>query len=215
MQTTIRRSTAQRRHQIARAVLEIIEKKGIAAFTTTTLAREVGVTSGALFRHFESRDEMLLEAVRYAATKIDATFPDDTLPAEDRLLRFARDRVRLLRSEPGIVWLLTTEQARLALSGDAVALLEERIQRSRRFVLDALREGAAQGTIRNDIKPSELLVLVMGTIHALRGVAGASQTGTTTHSRNTNRILSALMKMIAPDSSHKRRTRTKKGESKK
>ena len=42
------------------------------------LGREVGVTSGALFRHFPSRTAMLDEAAKRAVALLEATFP----PAE-------------------------------------------------------------------------------------------------------------------------------------
>jgi len=215
MQESTRKSSAERREQIAQTVLRMIGEQGISAFTTTALAREVGVTSGALFRHFDTRDEMLRESVRYATEMIDATFPDNALSPGDRLMAFARNRVHLLQSEPGIVWLLTSEQARLALTGDAVELLEKRVKRSRQFVLDAIREGVTEGSIRDDINPDVLLVLVIGTIHALQGRAGTHKAAATARSRNSDRVLKALMKMIAPNSPVKAATRNKKGEAKK
>ena len=57
----VRKPSAERRVEIAQAVLRIIGEQGITSFTTTALAKEIGVTSGALFRHFASRDEILQE----------------------------------------------------------------------------------------------------------------------------------------------------------
>lgn len=198
METRTRKSSPERREQIVRAVLRIIGESGITAFTTTTLAREVGVTSGALFRHFATRDEILRESVRYAADRIDQTFPDNSLPAAERLVQLARNRVRVLGSEPGIVWLLRSEQAYLALPSDAVTLLQICVKRSRQFVLDAIREGVSQGSIRDDIEPEILLVLVMGTIHSLFGMPGAGRSAKGKHPQDPDRILAALMKLIAP-----------------
>jgi AcrR family transcriptional regulator len=198
MVTVVRKASAERRVEIARAVLRIIGEQGITSFTTTALAKEIGVTSGALFRHFASRDEILQETVRYAVVKIEETFPDRSLPATERLLQLARNRVRLLGSEPGIVWLLRSEQAHLTLPKSAVKLLDSLINRSRQFLLDAIREGARQGTIRDDIKPDILLVLVMGTIHALLGMPGIRRPSKRKLSPDPELILSALMRMIAP-----------------
>jgi AcrR family transcriptional regulator len=198
MVAVVRKASAERRVEIARAVLRIIGEQGITSFTTTALAKEIGVTSGALFRHFASRDEILQETVRYAVVKIEETFPDRSLPATERLLQLARNRVRLLGSEPGIVWLLRSEQAHLTLPKSAVKLLDSLIKRSRQFLLDAIREGARQGTIRDDIKPDILLVLVMGTIHALLGMPGIRRPSKRKLSPDPELILSALMRMIAP-----------------
>ncbi len=193
-----RRPRAERREQIAQAVLHIVGTTGIASLTTTAVAREIGVTSGALFRHFTSREEILREAVRYATRKIDETFPDETLPASERIVALAKNRWEVLRSEPGIAWLLRSEQASLALPNDSVRLLRGRAKRSRQYILDAIEDGVAQGSIRADIAPELLLVPIMGTIHAVLGMRGIRGKRSIKESSDPDAVLSALMRMIAP-----------------
>jgi AcrR family transcriptional regulator len=197
--TTIRRSGAARREEIAKTVLQIIGHRGLGALSTTTLAAEIGVTSGALFRHFASRDEMLEAAVHYALQRIDATFPAASLSPLERVMGLARNRVHLLGSEPGIAWLLRSEQAYLSLPPDAVSRLREAGARSRRFLVDALADGARTGSIRNDAEPEVLVVPVMGTIHALAGMTGVHG-GLSAGRRRTNvdDVLSALEHMLMP-----------------
>ncbi len=210
MGVLIRKTTAERREQIAQAVLRIIGEQGITSFTTTALAKEIGVTSGALFRHFASREEILQETVRYAVVKIEETFPDSSLPATERLIQIARNRVRLLGSEPGIVWLLRSEQAHLNLPKGAIDLLGSLIKRSQKYLLDAIREGGKQGTIRDDVQPDILLVLVMGTIHALLGMPGIRRPSTRRHSPDPDVVLSALMRLIAPGQTTKKENQPRK-----
>lgn len=201
MRTQTRKPGAQRREEIARAVLRIIGERGLAALTTTTLAEEVGVTSGALFRHFASRDEILQEAVRYAMTRLEDTFPDASLPPVERLLVLARNRVRVLGSDPGLAWLVRSEEAHLALPEAAVVELRGLVDRSKRTLLEALREGAAQGSIRGDIEPEVLLVLVMGTIHAMVGMPGIHRATRTRRQDGPERVLLALQRVLAPPQS--------------
>lgn len=198
MQNTIRKSSAVRREEIAVAVLRLIGERGIASLTTTTVAAEVGVTSGALFRHFRSREAMLQEAAQYALAKIESTFPDPDLPPLERLLAIAENRVRVVGADPGVAWVLRSEQAYLSLPADAVACLRGLVKRSKRFVLTALRDGCADGTIRTDIEPETLFVPVMGTIHALIGMAGLHATAGRTRASSTARVLAALAVLLAP-----------------
>lgn len=198
MQNTNRKSSAVRREEIAVAALRIIGERGFASLTTTTLAAEVGVTSGALFRHFDSREAMLHEAAQYALTKIEATFPDPTLSPLERLLTMADNRVRIVGADPGVAWVLRSDQAYLSLPADAVASLQNLVKRSKRFVLAALRDGAADGTIRTDIEPEILFVPVMGTIHALIGMAGVHSAAGRTRGCSTGRVLAALAVLLAP-----------------
>jgi len=198
MESTIRKPGAMRREEIAQAVLRIIGQRGLTKLTTTTIAAEVGITSGGLFRHFASRQEILSEAVRYGIAKIEASFPEDTLPPAERLCELARRRVHVLASEPGLAWLLRSEQAFLVLPMEAVGWLAEIIKRSRLYVLTALREGAAEGTIRDDIEPEILIVPVMGTIHALIGMTGMRRWAAGEGKEDPEIVLNALMRMIEP-----------------
>ncbi|MBU2500819.1 TetR/AcrR family transcriptional regulator [bacterium] len=198
MQNTKRKSGAVRREEIAVAALRIIGERGIASLTTSTLAEEVGVTTGALFRHFKSREAILQEAARHALAKIESTFPDPTLPPLERLLALAENRVRIVGADPGVAWVLRSEQAYLSLPPDAVAQLRDLVRRSKGFVLTALRDGSADGTIRTDIAPETLFVPVMGTIHALIGMAGIHATAGRTRGSSTARVLAALAILLAP-----------------
>lgn len=205
MGARIRKPGTERREEIVKAVLRIIGERGLTSLTTTTLADEVGVTSGALFRHFASRDAILRETVRYALARIEETFPDASLPPTERLLLLARSRVRVLGSDPGLAWLLRSEQAYLTLPEDAVERLRDMVERSRRFLLSAVREGIAQGAIRDDIEPEALLLPIMGTIHALVGMPGVHRLAGGGHRPAPDYVLSALERMLSPPENAKRR----------
>lgn len=201
MSAQTRKPKAERREQITQAVLRIIGQQGMNALNTTTLAEEVGVTTGALFRHFPTFEAILEGAVEYALARIDETFPDPDLPPLERMSQLARNRVKLLGSNPGLSWLLRSEQAYLTLPGESASRLRDVVRRSKRFVLEAIRDGAAQGSIRRDIKPEVLLVPIMGTIHALIGMPGMRKIAGRGSRPDTDRILSALLQMLAPASS--------------
>jgi AcrR family transcriptional regulator len=193
MQIKTRQTRAVRREQVVGTVLRIIADQGVSSLTTTLLAKEIGVTSGALFRHFATREEILGETVRHVAETIDGTFPDDSLPAAKRLGQLVKNRIGALTREPGLGWFLHSDQAPLTLPDDAVALLQSCARRSRTFVLDALREGAADGSIRNDVDPEHLSVMVLGTVHALIGRARTPATP-----RDVDGVVAALMRVLAP-----------------
>jgi AcrR family transcriptional regulator len=217
MPTRTRRPTAERRTEIAEAALRIIGERGLTSLTTATLAAEVGVTSGALFRHFTSRDAILAESVRCAVERIEATFPDPALAPPERVLELARSRVRLLGSDPGLAWLLRSDQAYLTMPESAVTQLRDLVVRTRKYLFDAIRQGAADGTIRNDIEPEVLVLTVMGTIHALIGLTGLHRQATSARRPDTERVLSGLARLVAPPAAtapsrqvHKTRGRTRR-----
>jgi len=198
MRSTTRKPAVKRREEIAQAVLRIIGERGLTSLTTATIAAEVGVTNGALYRHFASLDEILTETVRYGVERIEATFPERPLPPLDRLLALARNRVRVLGDDPGLAWLLRSEQAYLSLPADAVDRLRDAVRRSRQFLLRALREGAEGGSIRGDIEAELLLVPVLGTIHAVIGTGEAHRRQARDKQPDPERVLSALARLLEP-----------------
>jgi AcrR family transcriptional regulator len=194
----MRKPAAERRLQIGEAALRIAGREGVTALTTANLAQEVGLTTGALFRHFPTLDDVLREAVRQGLERMEATFPDPSLPALERIAALARNRVAILSRDPGLAWLVRSEQALMALPSDAVDSLQEFVSRSRRFLLEAIQEGARRGSIRKDIEPEALLVSVAGTIHALVGMPGAHRLARGSRMVEPERVLSGLMRMLAP-----------------
>lgn len=198
MDTTTRKPRAVRREQIVGAVLRIISEEGIGSLTTTALARDIGVTSGALFRHFDTRDEILEETVRYVAEAVNRTFPDPSLPPAERLYRLATSRIEALTSQPGIGWFLHSDQAALSLPPAAVAHLGDCARRTHAFVLGALKDGVGVGSIRGDIPAEHLLVMFLGTIHAFVNRARLRQ-----NALDVEGIVRALMLVIAPHDRNK------------
>ena len=61
-QADIRLSTQERQQQAVAVVTELVSELSPGEITTTDVARRMGVTQGALFRHFPSKDA-LWEAV--------------------------------------------------------------------------------------------------------------------------------------------------------
>ena len=188
-----------RRVEIAQAALRVIGQRGASSLTAAALAEAVGVTSGALFRHFASMDEILEQAVEWAVTRVDATFPDPELPARSRLLQMAQGRVELIRSTPGLGWLLLSDQVYLTVPAPAVDALRALVKRSRGFLLAAIEQGVSEGSLRADIEPKTLLVLLGGTIHALAGASGVHGGRSVGRpSQDPGHVLEALLTLMAP-----------------
>lgn len=58
----VRKDRTERRQEILDATLHIISEQGLEGATVTRIAAAVGITPGALYRHFESRAALIAEA---------------------------------------------------------------------------------------------------------------------------------------------------------
>ncbi len=163
----LRRTTEARQAELIDAALHIIATRGIAALTTRSLAERVGLTSGAIFRHFASIDALIEAVVVRVESVMESTFPPSGLPPGERLDRFVEARSTAVGGQVGIMQLMLSEQFILALSEGGSARLAACAQKTRTFVLTCLREGQAAGWFRTDIDAGALVVVVMGTIQML------------------------------------------------
>jgi len=162
-----RRSSKDRQVELTDAALDIISTRGIAALNTRSLAEQVGLSSGAIFRHFDSLDALLDAVVARVEVVLESTYPPAALPAAERLERFVDARSAVAASQFGIVRLVLSEQFLLALPESGSARLSACVRRSHEFVRDCLRDGQETGQFRTDIDADALAVIVMGTIQML------------------------------------------------
>ena len=194
-----RKTSAERQVEIIQAVLKIIGEQGFSSLKTNSIAAEVGISSGAIFRHFSSLENIFRQVVTYCITKIEETFPDTSLPPLERLKTLITNRVMLFDASPGLAWLLRSEQSLLILPEDSVVSLKEMTIKSKNYILDLLKEGMASGIIRTDIEAKNLLIPVVGTTHTIIGIHGISS-GESYSKTEFDQALLALERLItSPD----------------
>jgi len=162
----MKRRPGDRQSDIADAILRLAGREGIGALTMERLGREVGLTSGALFRHFPSRTAMLNEAAQRAVAVLEATFPPAELSPMDRLRHFVVARARVAAEHGGVPQLVFSEQFGKALPPKGARAVRAVVLRTRDFVVEALREAAARGEVRHDVPAEELALTVIGAIFA-------------------------------------------------
>jgi AcrR family transcriptional regulator len=198
MTSTLRKPSSVRRLEIARAALRVIGERGATSLTAASLAGEVGLTPGALFRHFDSIDDILAAAVDMAIEAVEATFPPADLPPVERLRTLALRRIELISGTPGLAWLLLSDQVYLCVPEAAVARLRALVKRSHGYLLAALQEGIQRGELRTDLEPGTMLPIFTGTVHSLimsRGVHKSASASS--NPPDPERVLDSLLALLA------------------
>ncbi len=202
----LRRASSTRKVELADAALHIIATKGIAALSTRSVAEQVGLSSGAMFRHFATVDALLDAVAVRVDSVLDATFPPADLPARDRLERFIEARSTAVGAQLGIMRLVVSEQFFLALPPDASSRLAACVRKSRAFVVACLREGQEVGDFRRDIDAEALSVIVVGTIRMLALSASPHSSRSPARTEGAS-VRAALFALLAPVSAAPRKPR--------
>lgn len=142
-----RKSTEIRREEIKRAVLEIIDREGLHNLSTRKLAGEVGLTEGALFKHFASKREMILAIVDEVEEVLMTALrhvAQTERAADERLFDFLCTHIRYLVAHKGITILLFSEAAHAndsELKSRLLRVLNGQKQLAKRIVNDGITAG--------------------------------------------------------------------------
>jgi AcrR family transcriptional regulator len=92
------------REQVLLAAREMLEKKGIHAFSMKELATRLGVTEPAIYRHFEGREALVGEVALRGALEFSDALERATLGVDDpfeSMRRYGRAYVRYCHANPG------------------------------------------------------------------------------------------------------------------
>lgn len=164
---TVRQPTEARRQQIADAALKVIAEQGLGRFTTQAIAAEVGITDGTLFRHFDSKEDIVLAALDRIEERLFEGFPPTDPDPLVRLEQFFRFRAALVGANPVIARLAFSDELRHAAGERGARQVQTWKERSLEFVVACVEEAAAQGRLPAGLPTREIAVMVLGTLIAL------------------------------------------------
>jgi AcrR family transcriptional regulator len=162
-----RRTTDVRKAQIVDAAMHIIASKGSRKFTAKLLGARVGVTGGAIFRHFKTMDEIVEAVIGRFEEILFEDFPPKAADPIERLGIFFQSRVRAIVDNPHVSRLLLSDHLAQAGGRTQAKRLAEFKRRSHHFVMECLHEAQKSGMIRGSAGPEEGTILVLGSIFAL------------------------------------------------
>ena len=107
-----RENTDIRQEQIKQAVLEIISSDGLKKLSISNLARRIGMSDGAIFRHFHTKNEIIASIINDVQRDLISGLRKIATSLEDpetRLEKFIFSSVNYLTGNKGITMLLFSE----------------------------------------------------------------------------------------------------------
>jgi AcrR family transcriptional regulator len=155
---------SERQQQIVDAALKIVASKGCRRLTAETLAAEVGITGGALYRHFTGLDQLVDIMVDRIGAVLLQGFPPQASDPLERLRLFFVQRAAAVRANPPLARLLFFDHLASACGVLSSKRMEETKQRLRGFVGDCLQEASDSGTLAPGLTVEACSLIVLGSI---------------------------------------------------
>jgi AcrR family transcriptional regulator len=159
-----RQSTEIRQEQIKKAVLDIIFRDGLDQLSTRNLAQRVGITEGAIFRHFKSKRDIMLSIMHDVKSGLIGELRQITLSAEGsekRLFSFLCRHVKYLIENKGITILLFSEAAHMN-DKELKENLHEILSEQKSLISKIIKDGMAEGLWNKKLEGEDIATIYMG-----------------------------------------------------
>jgi AcrR family transcriptional regulator len=167
MQTRL--PTMERQAEIVAAALRLARDASPTLITTADIAAAVGVTQGALFKHFPTKDAIWVGAMRWVREQLlqalEAAADASATPL-DALAGMFRAHVDFVVAHPGVPRFIFHE---LQQPVDSPAKQEVRavLQAYRRLLLGVIDRALAQGSVVSDLDREAAATSFIGLIQGL------------------------------------------------
>lgn len=172
-----RENTLVRQRQIISAARKLIAKYGSEHVTVRRMAKEIGVSEGAIYRHFKSKRDVLSFLVDDIEDNLIADIENNYsagLSALETLERIIMSHISSIEQRKGVSFQVIAEIVSL---GDKKLnkKIYDVINKYTGRIKDILTEGVKAGVIRPDIDPEATATLFFGMTQGVVNIWALSQ----------------------------------------
>lgn len=156
---------SDRQVEIIKAAGKILTYSGVHGLTIKNLAREMNFSESALYRHFSSKEEIIIALLQYLADNMDKRYRkaiSNEQSADEKLTALFQNQFSFFKEYPQFV---------VAVFSDGLMEESERINETilkimevkMKHLMPVIAEGQQKGIFTNNITSEELIHIVMGT----------------------------------------------------
>lgn len=158
-----------RQLEIIEVAGKILTVSGVSGLTIKKLAKEMQFSESALYRHFESKEDIIVAMLNYLSEGIDARLTlvnnsKDTI--EDKFKAIFQNQFVFFAEHPHFVVAVFSDglmEESTRINETILSLLFVKIK----HLLPVISEGQKEGVFRNDIPADEFIQIIMGTFRLL------------------------------------------------
>jgi len=189
---------SDRQIEIMEAATKRIDHFGIQELTIKNLADDIQLSEAALYRHFKSKNEILLGMLTYfiqeMTQRISGILSKENLSPVDQLRELFSSQLKTFVQKPAIISVIFSEgifqfnkQLSAAVS-DMMLLMQNHIN-------NIVKEGQVNGSIKDSVGYSTLTTIIMGSmrITVLKWKLSGHKSDLV---KDGNQILNGILKMI-------------------
>lgn len=153
----------ERQTKIIEAAGKIITNAGISSLTIKNLAKEMEFSEAAVYRHFKSKEEIILSMLEMLADQMDQRFSaiDQNLSPEDRLKWIFNSQFDYFKKYPFFVVAVFSDGL-MDESQEINQQIFKIMQVKMKYIVPIILEGQQTGVFTNKISMDEIVHVIMG-----------------------------------------------------
>lgn len=159
---------SNRQYEIIEVAGKLLASGGVMGLTTKSIAKEMNFSEAAIYRHFSSKEDIILAMLKYLAANMDERLStiSPMLEPDERLRRMFQEQFRFFKKNPHFAVAifsdgLLAESARI--DGAIAKIMEVKVK----HLGPLLRDGQVRGIFTDAIPVEHMMHIVMGTFRLL------------------------------------------------
>jgi AcrR family transcriptional regulator len=153
-----------RQLEIIEAAGKILTASGVSGLTIKNLAKEMQFSESAIYRHFKSKEDIIIAMLNYLADNIDKRLAnlDSSLTPEEKFKALFAEQFRFFKLNPHFVVAVFSDglmEESQVINEALLKLMNIKIK----HLMPVIMEGQQKGIFTNAITTDELMHIIMGT----------------------------------------------------
>ncbi len=158
---------SERQIQIIEAATKRIDKYGIQELTTKNLAADIGLSEAALYRHFKSKNDILLGMLSYfiigMKEKINSIIQDEKNSPPTVIKAIFNNQLNTFIKNPAIVSVIFSEGI-FQFNGTLSNKLSEMMDLMHKKISTLIKKGQDEGSFNKLLSPNITTTMIMGSM---------------------------------------------------
>lgn len=162
----------ERQLEIIEAAGEILTESGLAGLTTKNLATKMGFAESALYRHFKSKEDIIITMLQYLAADMDKRLTACVAGIDDpveKLKAVFNNQFDFFQKHPHFLVAVFSEGL-LEESKQINAAIMQIMATKRKHLLPIIKQGQQEGIIEISASAEDIMHIIMGSfrLHMLQ-----------------------------------------------
>ena len=158
----------ERQNQIIQESIQLIAEKGIQGLTIKNISKAIGITEPAIYRHFESKNDIILGIISTMKSSTDAELSniDENNPTIDKIKKMIQGHTNRFIKNPSLTAIIFSEEIfnNNSILAKPIRLMMKLNQNK---LISMIEKGQAAGDVRVDIKAEQISLMVIGSFRFL------------------------------------------------